>query len=268
MNRITKLLCLICLLIVACLFATGCVGGEKYAENGLEYVVNKDGKTCTIVGMGNCTDTVVVVPKSISGYRVTVIGKDAFCGGKGGEVYGEITEVVLPEGLLSIEDSAFAAAEKLTKVNIPSTVTKIGECAFEHCISLKSIVLPKGVTEMGTQIFMGCVLLEEFVIPDGVEIIGSAAFMGCSSLRSVSLPESVRVIKEGAFAATAIETLTFGSNLESIGSMAVHFCENLTDIYYNGTRAEWQKVSAEGWAKGDETFHCTDAVFSTSEFYQ
>ena len=62
--------------VVMCLSCSSCDIGTlagndtKYAPNGLEYRVNEDGQTCTIIGIGKCTDTVItmhtVVGKSFS----------------------------------------------------------------------------------------------------------------------------------------------------------------------------------------------------------
>ena len=40
---------------------------------GLAYVINEDGETCTITGIGECTDTDIVVPIEIDGLKVTAI---------------------------------------------------------------------------------------------------------------------------------------------------------------------------------------------------
>ena len=47
-------------------------------SQGLAYEVNADGTTCTITGMGICTDTEVYIPATIDGYSVTAIGAKAF----------------------------------------------------------------------------------------------------------------------------------------------------------------------------------------------
>ncbi len=94
---------------------------------GLEYEVNSDGKTCTVTGIGTCTDKTVVIGEHIDGYRVTNIG-----------------------------DHAFFECEKLTSVNIPNSVTSIGSCAFSGCGNLTSINIPDSVTSIGGYTFSNC----------------------------------------------------------------------------------------------------------------
>lgn len=49
-------------------------GGKNYSE-GLEFISNGDG-TCYVAGIGNCTDTDIIIPKvSPSEDKVTKIGK-------------------------------------------------------------------------------------------------------------------------------------------------------------------------------------------------
>ena len=45
---------------------------------GLEYSVNEDGVTCTITGIGSCTDEHLIIGSEIDGYTVTAIGVQAF----------------------------------------------------------------------------------------------------------------------------------------------------------------------------------------------
>jgi len=41
---------------------------------GLKYAVNPDGETCTIRGIGTCTDTKIIIGQTIDGYRASFVG--------------------------------------------------------------------------------------------------------------------------------------------------------------------------------------------------
>lgn len=98
------------------------------------------------------------------------IGKDAFRGRTG------ITEMHLLEGILTIEDGAFAGCENMEVIDIPSTVKRIGKDAFKDCSSLKTLILPEGLTYIEEGAFAGCDSLTEIIIPRSVKSIGVGAF--------------------------------------------------------------------------------------------
>ena len=58
-------------------------------------------------------------------------------------------------------------------VVIPAGVTSIGDKAFAWCSSLKSVEIPKGVTSIGKGAFFGCSSLE-IVLPEGMNIADEA----------------------------------------------------------------------------------------------
>ena len=45
---------------------------------GLAYEVNDDGVSCTIIGIGGCHDTEIIIPPIINSYAATSIGSYAF----------------------------------------------------------------------------------------------------------------------------------------------------------------------------------------------
>lgn len=63
----------------------------------------------------------------------------------------DIDNFVIPEGVKSINSSAFGACENLKTITIPTTVEKIQEQSFEQCENLHKIVY-KGTKDMWSQI--------------------------------------------------------------------------------------------------------------------
>lgn len=237
MKKILALLLIaaICASLTACDLDTLLGKDTGYAPNGLEYKVNEDKKTCTIIGIGECTDTNITIPETIGQYKVTIIGQDAFID------QTQITEISLPDGLLSIEDNAFYGCHGLTEIVIPNTVTFAGIYAFGCCDNLKSIQLSNSLTEISIQLCYMCKSLEKIVIPDNVKVIGDAAFAECP-LRSVSL----------------------GSGIEKIESFGLlnhgDFGFFPLTVTYNGTLAQWQAVERIGYwiQEVDCNFSCLD----------
>ena len=64
--------------------------------------------------------------------------------------------VTIPEGITSIESSAFSGCSSLISIAIPDSVTSIGGYAFYNCGSLTSITIPDSVKSIGGCVFEGC----------------------------------------------------------------------------------------------------------------
>lgn len=147
--------------------------------------------------------------------------------------------VVIPDGVTQIAESAFERLKTLKTLEIPDSVQKIGARAFDGCLRLSGIVIPDGVQKIDNSTFGYCKSLESIVIPEGVTEIGEMVFINCDSLSSVTLPASLRKIGKSAFLR----------------------CVSLGSIEFGGTMAEWAAVEkAENWAESlfITTVKCTD----------
>ncbi len=85
--------------------------------------------------------------------------------------------------------------------------------------------------------------LTSVTISEGVTTIGQNAFNNCSNLASVSLPNSLTSIDNNAFSnCSALTSITIPSSVTSIGHLAFQH-SGLTDLYYVGTKAQWNNVT-------------------------
>ena len=143
----------------------------------------------------------------------------------------EITNLIIPSSVTSINSSAFSGCSGLTSVTIPSSVTSINSSAFSGCSGLTSVTIPSSVTSIGYNAFSGCTELISINIPNSVKRIDSFAFSECTGLTSFEIPNRVTSINEFTFqGCSGLKTLTIPQSVTSIGSAAFSGCSGLTTI--------------------------------------
>ncbi len=157
-------------------------------------------------------------------------------GGTGLAVYpcGREGAYVVPSGVRSVGDDAFAQCGGVESVFLPASVERLGERTFAECPGLRSVevevghpvfavrdgvlfrdggkelvlfpggrggayAVPEGVERIAPGAFRGG-RVETVEIPGGVGMVGADAFRDCRELRQVALGEGVRELGDGAFA--------------------------------------------------------------------
>ncbi|MBQ8605646.1 MAG: leucine-rich repeat protein [Clostridia bacterium] len=109
---------------------------------------------------------------------------------------------------------------------------------------IKKIVIEEGVTGIGNYAFGYCFNLKEVVFPDTLTYIGSGVFYKCYALETINLPESVTRISSGAFYdCKSLNNVVIPSGIETIYVYTFDGCNSLTDVSFNGTQAQWQRVN-------------------------
>ncbi|MBO4805568.1 MAG: leucine-rich repeat protein [Paludibacteraceae bacterium] len=138
-----------------------------------------------------------------------------------------LQKVVLPDGLQSIGTSAFPSS--LKEINIPSTLRSIGDGAFSYDSPLNRLILYDNGTKCYGWVGDSCP--SKLVIPDGVVSTNRDAFCRADKLVEVVFPASMRTIGEAAFKyCDELEKVVLPSRIDTIGSSAFEGCYNLKDI--------------------------------------
>lgn len=114
----------------------------------------------------------------------------------------ELTNIILPDNITSIGNSAFSGCKYLTgSLIIPEGVTEIEDYAFAGCSSLTgNLSLPSTLKKIDNEAFYECKFTCNLILPEGLEIIGAQAFNDCDNLYGeLHLPSSLKTLKNGAF---------------------------------------------------------------------
>ena len=239
----------------------------------------------SVTGIGdgafyNCKSlTNVTIPNSI-----TMIGPDTFCR------CSSLENITIPDSVTSICDHAFYECTSLTSISIPHSVTSIdnyafygtslinlsipasvasiGEGAFNGCKSLANVTIgnndsaEKRSTEIGNSAFSECTNLSSVTIPNSVTSIGDEVFYRCSSLKNITIPDSVTSIGDHAFFECKLVTLKMGNGVNYIDSCAFLNCEQLYEVNYNGTVAQWKAINVDSNNSNltKAIIKCTDGI--------
>lgn len=200
-------------------FCEVCDFEKRTPSTGFEYQLNADNASYTLVGIGECQESDIVIPSTYKGLPVISIKDGALQG------VDYLLSVEISEGVKEINSGAFSNCEKLKSVTLPSTITFIGGCTFDGCENfsevdifdlsawckihfenynanplfyahhlfldgeeIEQLTIPKNITEIQEYAFVGCTSLKKVTVSNNVTKIGRDAFTGCEALTSITLP--------------------------------------------------------------------------------
>ena len=173
--------------LVAAAFLAGasCALAETQAVDGYTWTYRVDGDSAEIYNGGSCAVSPspsgkVMIPGTLGDRPVTGIGAGAF------KLCGDMTAVVIPDSVKSIDDFAFSCCSGLASLTVGNGVTNIDEWAFFCCDKLAVVTLGRNVASIGAQAFFDCDKITSLVLPASVKIIGAQAFSTCDSLKTVT----------------------------------------------------------------------------------
>ena len=221
--------------------------GEEYTQNGFKYTVDTYNSTATVTGYSG-TNTNLVIPSTLGGYKVTKIGFSAF------KNNNSIVSLKIPNSVEEISDSAFSGCLSLSSVSlgnnlkrigsyafyqnkgllsivIPNSVTRIDGSAFTECSKLATVSIGNSVNTMYRNVFENCTSLKKVTIAYGTTVIGDGAFKNCISLNSISIPNSVTKIGEWSFSeCSALKSVNIPDSVKEIGDCAFAYDTGISNL--------------------------------------
>lgn len=204
-------------------------------KNMFAYSENDDG-TVTITG-GNIVTPKLEIPAELEGKKVSAIGMNAFTGNN------VITDLVIPEGVTTLNWYSFNTCKNLETVTLPDSLEFIDSWAFERCSRLKTINVPANVTRINGGAFaqnssMTSITCDpankNYVSVNGVlftkDMKELVAYPG-GIQGGYTVPATVNHIGDAAFyGALGLDSVTILGNLDFIGFEAFAECSKLTDV--------------------------------------
>ena len=166
----------------------------------------------------------------------------------------DIECLTIPDGILEIEDEAFAGYVDernydfvvdersigwwdhtidlgIQTVVFPDSLKRIGDWAFSKMVCLKNIHFGNSLEHIGDFAFCNCHSLEKIELPGSIKDIGKSTFDNCIHLKSVKLSEGIEVIPEKMFNhCTGLREVILPSTLKKIGDRAFFDCYDLEKI--------------------------------------
>ena len=236
---------------------------DKVDATASSITIHKDCKV--IAGHEQRTNTTLTDIIFEEGSALETIGYESFY------KHTALANIIFPETLKRIEQSAFKGCTGLTEVIIPNGVTTIDQQAFSGCTGLTRIVLPENLTKVTnamcgtlsnlTELVFNCRNCEDagtdvnartqwlrnigtntdgvhVIFTDSVEHIPAYSFYNglsdLSKINKVTIGNNVKTIGDYAFGALNITEIELPSTIERIGNWAL-YSSALATITINAT---------------------------------
>lgn len=176
---------------------------EDPSSKGLSFVSNGDG-TCSLDGLGECTDSFVIVP------------------------------TMSPDGdiVTGIADGAFKNSNAIRGIELPNTIRRIGAYAF-YGSAIREILIPSGVKEIGNYALCGCKYLTEIEVDESNSVYASLSGVLYSADGSVLITYP---------AGKGDNFVNISRDVTQIANMAFYRCTSIKKVNYHGTSASWKSV--------------------------
>lgn len=195
------------------------------------------------------------VEKVVVEFGITSIASEAF------EKCVNLKEVILPDSLVTIRDSAFQS-RGVVSIQIPDSVTQIEADVFHDCKNLASVKLPSNLESIGFLAFASCASLTGLELPDSLTTIGSKAFI-YTGILELTYPKNLTNLDYGTLDSSKVKNVTVSAG--AVMSNNIGECLELTDITFLGDHSVDEVSAVLGeLARGAERSKTTMTVHADS----
>ena len=181
----------------------------------------------------------------------------------------EVSNLVIPDGVINIPEYAFQNCKSITGVSLSSSVTTIGQYAFEGCTNINTLTLNECLQNIRNRSFSHCSGITSLTIPESVININNTAFEYCTGLNSVTFSNCAAKLYNQVF--SHCENLTnvdLGNSITSIGSEAFQYCSKLESIVIpQSVTSIGARCFASCSSMNSATILNAECVINTNAFY-
>lgn len=166
--------------------------------------------------------------------RLKSVGQYAFT------AFVNITSLVLPDSVETLNYGAFGVCSKLESVQLPSRLKTLDGAMFFSDEALKSLTIPASVDSIGHGITHGCRALTSLVVEQGNQrydsrnncnaVIETASNRLIAGSKNTVIPAGVTGIDMWAFSNSDISSITLPEGLRYLGRWSFESCRNLHSI--------------------------------------
>ena len=200
-----------------------------------------------------------------------------------------LKEVIIGDKLTKI--GGFMECESLEEITFGKNVDTIKEMAFYGCKSLKKVTINNNIKFVGYEAFMGCEALAEINVGDyainfGKDAIKDTAYYNDSSNwengllylgrnlmaasdnfgGSYSIKDGTLSVAGGVFEGfLSIVRLHIPESVVSIGANAFNNCYTLTNVYYGGSKEQWEELQKTFMDNGNASLLYAYVSYNTNE---
>jgi len=205
----------------------------------------------TVIFCPNAKSGTVVLPDSVRNIAIyafqysslsevvipdgcTYITKNAFYG-------AALERVHIPGSVKYIGVSAFEGCPSLREVVIDEGLTTMEYQVFRDCAALERAILPDTLTSMGRTVFSGCTSLRDVDLGDGLTMLPAFTFQDCSALTTVTFPLPLIEVEDEAFQnCDALRSIYAPGTSPAATSYVFRDCDSLPTVYHTPGHPGWQ----------------------------